>query len=339
MREYYIVDGTGFASGRQTGAEIMAKGNGASPRINLRQLDAFRATVLAGTVSAAATRLAISQPAVSRLIADLERSIGFALFERRKRRLHIRPEGEMLFQEVEKSFIGVEKIARCAEEIRDYRSGNLRIACMPAVSLGFLPAAIGSFRAAYPNVTVALQIRSSQKIVEWIASQQFDIALAALPINQTGVVVEEIDPLPCVCVLPKRHPLARKRVIGPEMLANDSIIAFGADTLLRYRVDQAFAAVGIAPRYQLETTMSASALLFAAAGLGVSIVDPFTPLAFPGADVAVRPFLPAVPYEFAMVFSPHATRSRVAEAFSEIFRGQLDDFRRPKAAERLSASP
>ncbi|HUI18819.1 MAG TPA: LysR family transcriptional regulator, partial [Alphaproteobacteria bacterium] len=172
----------------------MTTGNGASPRINLRQLDAFRATVLAGTVSAAATRLAISQPAVSRLIADLERSIGFALFERRKRRLHIRPEGEMLFQEVEKSFVGVEKIARCAEEIRDYRTGNLRIACMPAVSLGFLPAAICSFRAAYPNVTVVLQIRSSQKIAEWIASQPFDIALAALPINQAGVVVEELDP-------------------------------------------------------------------------------------------------------------------------------------------------
>jgi DNA-binding transcriptional LysR family regulator len=316
----------------------MAKGNGASPRINLRQLDAFRATVLAGTVSAAATRLAISQPAVSRLIADLERSIGFALFERRKRRLQIRPEGEMLYQEVEKSFIGVEKIARCAEEIRDYRSGNLRIACMPAVSLGFLTAAICSFRAVYPNVTVSLQIRSSQKIAEWMASQQFDIALAAMPISQAGVVVEEIDPIPCVCVLPKRHPLARKHVIGPAMLANENFIAFGADSLLRYRIDQAFAAAGIAPHYQLETTMSASALLFVASGLGISIVDPFTPLAFPDAEVAIRPFLPAVPYEFAMVFSPHAARSRVAEAFTDIFRRQLADFRRRKGGESRRAS-
>src|SRR5262245_41066425 len=134
------------------------------PNINSRQVEAFRAVVLANTVSSAATRMGISQPAVSRLIADLERTIGFQLFERRRRRLHIRPEGKILFREVENSFRGIEKIAHCAMDIRDYKSGYVRLASMPAVSLGLLPSVIQKFHSNFPSVGVSIQIRSSQKV-------------------------------------------------------------------------------------------------------------------------------------------------------------------------------
>ena len=67
--------------------------------INLRQLEAFRAVIITGSITGAASYLHVSQPAVSRLIADLEHSIGFALFERRNRRLHVKPEGEIFYRD------------------------------------------------------------------------------------------------------------------------------------------------------------------------------------------------------------------------------------------------
>jgi DNA-binding transcriptional LysR family regulator len=304
----------------------MPKRRSPGPHMNIRQLDAFRAVVLTGTVSAAAARMAVSQPAVSRLIADLERAVGFPLFERRNRRLHIRPEGEILYREVERSFVGVEKIAERAQEIRDYRTGHLRIAGMPAMSLGLLPKVVQGFRRVHPNVTVSVQIRSSQKVAEFVSAQQFDIGFAALPINQPGVAVDHFEPLPCVCVLPRGHRLAKRKTITPEMLSGESFISLGADSMLRYRVDQVFQAAGVARDMHIDTTISANALLLSSLGLGVSIIDPFTPLAFPSAEVAVRPFTPVVPYEFATVFPMQTTRSRVAEAFLEIFQSEVREF-------------
>jgi DNA-binding transcriptional LysR family regulator len=70
--------------------------------INLRQLEAFRAVMLTKSITRAAEMLFVSQPAVSRLISDLESTVEFDLFQRVKKRLIPTPEGEALFEEVER---------------------------------------------------------------------------------------------------------------------------------------------------------------------------------------------------------------------------------------------
>ena len=141
-------------------------------RINHRQLEAFRTVMEAGSVTAAAERLLVTQPAVSRLIQDLESAIGVSLFERLRGRLSPTVEAQVLYEEVQRSFIGLDKILRTAEDIRTFGAGTLRIAAMPAMALGFLPEVIGRFSDQHRNVNVSLQIRSSTKVMEWIASQQ-----------------------------------------------------------------------------------------------------------------------------------------------------------------------
>ena len=103
-------------------------------RLNLRQLEAFRATMHAGTVVAAAGLLNVTQPAVSRLIAELEMRIGFALFERRGRRLVPTAEAQQLYREIERLHLGVERIAQVATDIRMQRAGALRLAVLPALA-------------------------------------------------------------------------------------------------------------------------------------------------------------------------------------------------------------
>ena len=85
--------------------------------MNLRQLEAFRAVILGQTVTRAAEMLCISQPAATRLIASLEEDIGFSLFDRIKGRLQPTPEAMTLYQEVQRSLLGVERIARTAQDI------------------------------------------------------------------------------------------------------------------------------------------------------------------------------------------------------------------------------
>src|SRR5262245_47324218 len=86
--------------------------------MNFRQIEAFRAVMVGGTATTAAQMLFISQPAVSRLVRSLEDSVGFDLFERRKKRLVPTVEGKQLHAAVEQTFVGLQHVSRAADAIR-----------------------------------------------------------------------------------------------------------------------------------------------------------------------------------------------------------------------------
>ncbi|WP_417582612.1 LysR family transcriptional regulator [Nitrincola sp.] len=104
-----------------------------------RQIEAFREVVLNGSLTAAALTLDISQPAVSRMIKDLSDELGLTLFTREKGRMTPTHEALTLFQEVERSFIGFEKIRHAAKQLQELQSGRLRIAAMPALGGSMIP--------------------------------------------------------------------------------------------------------------------------------------------------------------------------------------------------------
>ncbi len=100
--------------------------------LNPRQIEAFRAVVLTGGVGMAAKLINVTQPAVSRMIRDLQQQLGLTLFERRGTGLVPTSEALSLYAEVERAFVGLERIAQMADELRTRRAGFLRIAALPA---------------------------------------------------------------------------------------------------------------------------------------------------------------------------------------------------------------
>src|SRR3984957_2975916 len=124
-------------------------------RINSRQVEAFRAMMLTGSVTEAAKLMAVTQPAVSRLLRDFQALLKMELFERRGTGLVPTAAATALYTEVERSFVGLERIAAAAEEIRGRRTGTLRIAALPALpalSNGYLPRLAGHFLKQRPNL-------------------------------------------------------------------------------------------------------------------------------------------------------------------------------------------
>lgn len=115
-------------------------------RVNLRQIEAFRAVFMTGSMTAAGDLMAISQPAVSRLIRDLEAMIGLSLFYRRGTSISPTSDAAVLFKEVERSFHGLDRIAKVAEELSRTRRGSLRISTTLPVSMYLLPATVSAFK-------------------------------------------------------------------------------------------------------------------------------------------------------------------------------------------------
>lgn len=284
--------------------------------MNQRQLEAFHAVMLSGSVTAAAERLHLSQPAVSRLIGDLERSVGFRLFHRAKGSpLRATPEAESFHHEVERSFLGIEALSRVANDIRTARSGNLRIACLPALATGFMPEVLRDFLAAYSAIRVNLQSRSSTTVRQWVAAQQFDLGLATPSQNDTGLRMETFLTLPGVCVLPPGHRLKRKHVITPQDLAGESFVSLALEDPSRAKIDRIFEDAKVERNLRIETQYAMTIGGFVTRGLGCSILNPVSARDFIPHGALIRRFEPEVRFEYMLCMPEHRLPSKIATAF------------------------
>lgn len=296
-----------------------------APRLNLRQVEAFRAVFLTGSMTAAGDIMGVSQPAVSRLIRDLEAEIGTRLFDRKGTRISATSDAVILSREVERSFHGLDRIARAAEELTRARRGELKIIATPATSIGWLPRIVARFREERPGTVVSLRTVSSQDVLDQMALAIYDLGVAVLPPEGPGVVIETLPPRKAVCVMPPGHPLAEREVIVPRDLHGQPMIAFSDNSLLQIRIRRILDEAGVEPEIVMETSFGATIATLVARGLGIAIIDPFTAATFEGRGITGRPFEPPALYELRLVYADYTPRTEHAEAFARMLREDLAD--------------
>jgi DNA-binding transcriptional LysR family regulator len=298
------------------------KGAGVA-RINLRQVEAFRAVMLSGSVTAAAGMMGVTQPAVSRLLRDLQAALRMPLFEKRGTGLVPTAAATALYTEVERSFVGLDRITAAAEEIRTRRTGMLRIAALPALANGFLPRFAGRFVADRPNLNLALFGLISPLVIDWVLNLQCDIGFAETAMAHAGLPTIHMPVLPRVAVLPEGHRLCSKATLRPRDFEGETYVSLTAGSPSRHLVDGVFAKHGVTRVMRVETTLSEIMCGMVSSGLGVAICDPFTAAEFASRGVVSRPFLPRIDFEFAAVFPPQRSSSPVAQEFVEAFAAQV----------------
>lgn len=283
--------------------------------MNLKRLQAFRAVFEAGSVTQAAERLNTTQPAVSRLIGDLEAELGLALFVRQKRRLTPTAEGRTFYREAEKALAAVDQIVDIARDIRTLKGAHLRIVAPMLTAFGLLPAAIAAFRASYPHTRISLEIKDIRDIADWVANGPFDIGVTALPFEDTRVECELLTTVRAVLVLPKRHALAAKDIVHLTSLREEAIILPSAGNPPRKNIEAAFESVGFKPQSMIDTSSAFSVCQLVARGLGLGVVDPFTFRLASGLGIVSRPVRPAIVFSFGLFFPRHRPRSASVNAF------------------------
>jgi DNA-binding transcriptional LysR family regulator len=291
--------------------------------LTIRQVEAFRAFMQRRSVTRAAEMLYISQPAMSRLIADCEESVGFMLFERNQGRLVPTAEAQVLYDEVKRAFLGLDRIALVADQIRTMRRGSLSIAGAPSFALNLLPEAIAHFLREHEGVDVKLLADSSRAVLELVAGQNYDVCFVVEAIPYAGVELEQIFEAPMVCILPLRHPLAGKRVIRPEDLEDQSFVTYPEPFDSRIAIDRVFAAHGVARRTHLESQLSHTNIALVEQGLGVSLVDQVS-AHYARDRVAVRKFEPLITRKVYVATLIGQSLSALGAAFVKEVRNRLD---------------
>jgi len=282
--------------------------------MNIRQLEAFRATCLAGTVNGAADSLGLSQPTISRLIAQLEKSLAVPLFDRSNGRLTPTPEGMLIYEQVEHTYRSYEKIRELAGDVKSQRVGQISISCMPALGISFMPTVIRAFCDKYPGVNISLEIQASTRVEDWIAAQQTDFGLAELPYSRTDVVVDEFCRTPYLAVMPKGHALASKPYLAPHDFDGLPFISMTGVCQVRHHVDQFFDAHGVRRVTQLETSYLPVICELVEQGLGVGLVDPFCAYAYQD-RLVTRPVAPSLDFGVGLLYPRHRPLSKVCRTF------------------------
>lgn len=289
----------------------------------IRQLEAFHAILTHGSITRAAKNLHISQPAVSKLLASLERHCGFKLFLRQGSRLTITSEGELLFGEVQRMNLGTEEIRRKAVQIREKHFGTLNVAAFPALGARALPTIVSGFMKQHPHVKPLLTSRSSQFLIDWVCAQKSDFGIGLLTQERPGLEFRRLMQVNGVCALPPSHRLCALETISSRDLDGEPFIAMSTVDGVHFLVDAFFRGHEPHRNIVVEAQMSEAACQFVADGVGVSIVEPFSTFGFSQHEIVVKPISPALYFDVWLMFPTYRPMSLIARSFAFYLQAEL----------------
>lgn len=292
-------------------------------RFNIRQIEAFRAVITLGSMTKAAELLGISQPAVSRLMIDFQDAVGFKLFRRQRSGAEATEDALRLYEQVERLFTGLEELNQQVHAIRTLTSGSITIAAMGLYANGILPDIIAEFRKRYPDIAIRLDTQAQNRIPEWISSRRADVGIVTLPISSTALQIRELITRPALCVFPADHPLATRAEITIDDLADMPFVSFPRGTPFRFEIDTIFDKAGVDRQMLTEATNHEAVCNLVVAGLGVSIVSPFSPHLRRDPALVFRPFRPAIPITIGMI-ADESDLSVAASAFHQFVLEQVE---------------
>ncbi len=295
--------------------------------MNLRQLEAFRATIESGSITGAAELLHISQPSVSRLIADLERSVGFPLFRRAGRGLAATVEARRFYQAVESMFIGIDRLQELAGTIRTTAGGVVSLGVIPAFSQIVMPEVVSELYGERPDVQIMVYTRNTPAIVDAVRMQQFDLGLVGRSPPYEGVELLYRTSVPYVCLMPRDHQLADEDRLDLDALAGtETFVTFGGaypDEMLE--IDHALSA-----RLREGSRLSAANMPVAASLVrgtrALAIVDPYSAqIAERLGGVTSRPIAQDLKYNIAVVTRGQDTLSMEARQLADLLVDLLEE--------------
>jgi DNA-binding transcriptional LysR family regulator len=218
----------------------------------------------------AAEELGISQPALSRAIANLEAELGQPVFERQGRKVALTDAGRLLQSRAAQV---VSLLEDAKNEITDDgESGRLRVAAIPTIAPYFLPGVLREFSRQHPQASVLIQEDVTDNALRKCAQGEVDAAILALPVPARHLEVEELFEEELILVLPADHALAKKRGVTmkdiepyPFVLLDEAHCL--TDSIISFCRQSSFHPVAVERTNQLTTVQELVAL-----GHGISMI-------------------------------------------------------------------
>ncbi len=220
--------------------------------MDLRHLETFQAVLREGSFLKASRALGLAQPTVTLHIQALEKELGLELFDRSGRERVKTPAGELLAERALPILDAVEVLARSMAELKDGKTGFLRIGAIePAASRRLVPL-LGRLRVQRPGLRIRLEVGGTGTVSRAVSDAEVDLGICSAPPAELGLLFEPLFPEEMALLVPRTHRFAGARVLSAADLEGEPLLLSGQGCAYRNAVEAAPQARGVRPQWTLE---------------------------------------------------------------------------------------
>lgn len=280
-----------------------------------------------GSFTEAASRLYLTQPAISLQVKALEKEIGEKLFDRVGRSIRLTHTGSLLLRHVEELIAKLEETQRVVDEIKNLKRGRVSLGASDTTNMYFLPGLVKAFCNAYAGIDLRIQSLFSREVIRKVLERDLDFGIVTL-----GEVPEVLLAIPLfrqrfVCIAAKDHPFAARKYISAAELAPYPLIGLDKQSVTGRGLDGYFQKAGLRYAPSLEVNSFEVVKSYVAAGLGIALV-PEVAAEDAANRFSVVPLDEAPSVELGIVYRKDRELSRPARAFLDMAQEYFRNFRK-----------
>jgi len=287
--------------------------------MNLRHMEVFRAVMLTGGIKGASELLHVSQPAVSKMLAQIARRSGLVLFERIQGRLVPTPEARQLYREIETLWRGVERVHDITRDLANPQTGTLHLAVSASLAPHLVPLAVKALYDVFPHLKCRVEVLVAPIMVQALLDHSAHLGLGLLPNPHPNLATISRYHCGLMCIMPEGHPLAEKSIIGPQDLVGHRVISSPDNALYGQALERAYGRTKPRLQLDLEVRSATTASWFAQAGVGVAVVDSPAVAKEALSGLVVRPFRSKEQLEVRILRNRYRPMSAIEKTFCKIF--------------------
>lgn len=278
-------------------------------RLSSRQIEIFVAAVAARSTRRAAAILNISQPAVSRAIAELEAAVGAALFDRSGRGFEPTFAAKSLMIAVDRHFSGLDRVREAALRIREGTSGHLRVFALPVLADTVVASAAGALMTRHPKLRLDIESVGEHECLNAIRSGRADVAFVSTVLDAPELKSSTLRPLRPVVALHAADKLAqRSRIRLADLAASGRLLGLPSDSPFRRAIDAACVRAKVVPEWRAVARTQTALVEMVRRGGGMTIVHRAVAVRA-GAVVVVRPLDASISWPVTAIYQASDAQS------------------------------
>jgi LysR family transcriptional regulator, low CO2-responsive transcriptional regulator len=240
--------------------------------VTLNQLRIFETVARLSGFSRAAEALHLAQPTVSMQVKQLSQAVGLPLFEQTGKRIHLTDAGRALQQTCGEVFDAWSRFEMNAADLKGLKQGRLRLAAVTTAKY-VVPRLLGPFSKRYPGIDIALEVGNRSSIIERLARNEDDLTIMGVPPRHMDIASHPFVSNPLVAIAPRRHPLAGRRRVTLQRLAEEPFLLREVGSGTRMATDRFLRDKGLRLKVKMELGSNEAIKQAVAGGLGLSILS------------------------------------------------------------------
>lgn len=261
-----------FDTGPRAGPPADITSRGDQVRLEVRHLKLVRAVVRDGGLTRAASRLHLTQPALSHQLADLERRLGTALFLRVGRSLVPTDAGWRVVRAAEAVLPELEKVEQELPALPGTRSGLIRVSTECYTAYHWLPAALEEFRRSYPAVSVQIVVEATRRPISALLEGRLDLAIVSSRSANRLLAQHALFDDEMLAVMAPHHPLAAAPTLSPRRFAAETLILYSIPPSQSDFIQRFLRPAGVTPGRIVHVELTEAIVELVRAGQGVAVL-------------------------------------------------------------------